>query len=493
MVVVCTPGFPYRFQVKLIDFGLSSVAVVKSDQEEPSSVDWNGNATNSAPEATHHHPPLDAGRDAITRSADIWSLGCILLSLAGWVADGEAALETFRQLRKDELARYPLIQGSAYTQSFHNGADVLQTVQDFSSLYKNTLGVYNVDRITPKIIDLVRNSMLKKHPRDRLCVKQVWSEMKNILTENATGSESDNIKSPIQPPRAVIKPKNRENTAQAEAQDPQVSLLSLHEPKETDSGAVKDASDRMSPSIFQTMSKSQSPVETSTQGSRQSSGTTGPPAYLLSQEQLAKYIDQNEKGLPKDLAVHAVIEAMKRNLGRRDYLIFIDNSLTMGEHRDEVELYFRNLAFIAKRLDGNEVELFLASNPTVSHKSKKTRELTKILQKSTYDHDPQMMETCLDEFADVIHKRLSPSLGRNILNGFQQKPLSIFVCTDGRWAKDEDKAAGVQRPVQRLAEKVQQLKLGRTRVMLQFLRFGDDENGCRYLKYLDDMGEENGL
>jgi hypothetical protein len=104
-----------------------------------------------------------------------------------------------------------------------------------------------------------------------------------------------------------------------------------------------------------------------------------------------------------------------------------------------------------------------------------------------------MMETCLDEFVDVIHKRLSPSLGRNILNGFQQKPLSIFVCTDGRWAKDEDKAAGVQRPVQRLAEKVQQLKLGRTRVMLQFLRFGDDENGCRYLKYLDDMGEENGF
>ncbi|RTE84498.1 hypothetical protein BHE90_000865 [Fusarium euwallaceae] len=159
----------------------------------------------------------------------------------------------------------------------------------------------------------------------------------------------------------------------------------------------------------------------------------------------------------------------------------------MGLHFHEVTAKFKILAYLAKRFDPDGVEVCFSSEVPLIHKG----DTSKLLRKfNNQKWDQLSFEDRIGTFIDrIVIPRLS-SWHRK-LGLTKPKNLTIFVLTDGKWGENRERAAGVENPIMRLINVILGEGLSRTQVAIQFLRFGDDADGKRYLKYLDHCGTED--
>lgn len=100
-----------------------------------------------------------------------------------------------------------------------------------------------------------------------------------------------------------------------------------------------------------------------------------------------------------------------------------------------------------------------------------------------YVHGSEKMETAL---ADFINIKVLGLMARSLLDGqsfpHTKKPITIFICTDGRWGSGRPNAAGVECVIKNLMGHNKELVFNQTLVMIQFIGFGHDFDDMRYLK-----------
>lgn len=113
-----------------------------------------------APECNHHVRPSEHVSSQITTAADIWSLGCVISETAAWVVLGKEGLNDYWGMRVDELKTLVAFDGSGHDGCFHNGFRPLTAV--FKLHQTVTSSVARFDTITPKVIDMVQNHMLRE-------------------------------------------------------------------------------------------------------------------------------------------------------------------------------------------------------------------------------------------------------------------------------------------------------------------------------------------
>lgn len=197
---------------------------------------------------------------------------------------------------------------------------------------------------------------------------------------------------------------------------------------------------------------------------------------------------------PVNPTTEALVHYLEHNLVGRDQLFFIDDSVSMSEHRKIIGEAFTALACIAKRLDPNQVELVFASKPRKVHKARRMKRLCELVDKCEYKGEGSLVAGIMAELVEhVLIKYLPLRYGGFNVNRRARDKTSVYVFTDGNWGEvhpERKDACGVQLQVQRLITEMQHRKLDPSQVTLHFVRFGDKENGRVRLQRLDDFGRE---
>ncbi|RMJ12127.1 hypothetical protein CDV36_008220 [Fusarium kuroshium] len=222
-----------------------------------------------------------------------------------------------------------------------------------------------------------------------------------------------------------------------------------------------------------------SPVPWSVSRSPVSSGP------ILTFDQAREWYDHAKKNRsPVDPKVQDVVRQLGNNVRGRDHIFFVDVSESMGEHFREIAEKFKILAYLAKQFDPDGVEVCFSSEVPSIHQGTTSKLLRKFYHQ---EWDQFSFEDKIGTFIDrIVIPRLSSWHQR--LGLTKPKNLTIFVLTDGRWGVGETGAAGVEKPIMKLIDVIRGKRLSRTQVAIQFLRFGDDPDGERYLAYLDQFG-----
>jgi len=202
----------------------------------------------------------------------------------------------------------------------------------------------------------------------------------------------------------------------------------------------------------------------------------------LTLEEIGIYykLRKDRLAIPNPLKGH--IKLLETYIRNRDHIFYIDDSDTMEGFTVDILKAFKWFSYLAKKVDKDGVEIVYGSDPTSVRRSSRTTRLMNKLIAHRFKEPTDKMEGNFDKFIrDILIPRLDRCPARDI---------SILVFTDGRWGCSLDAAAGVESPVKHLMQHLILRGIGRTRVMLSFVQFGDDPIGKTHLDYLDNCGKE---
>lgn len=212
------------------------------------------------------------------------------------------------------------------------------------------------------------------------------------------------------------------------------------------------------------------------------------PVRLSMDDATTYYQAKKNPGSTVSRRIEEAVALILKNFKGRDFVFFIDDTETMQAHARHVITVFRALGYIAKDCDKDGIELRFVSAPDKKFRHSDTTRLVRILESHKYQAIEGRIESSI---TDLVNKIIIPKLPLS-LHGihfdFWAKPVTIFIFTDAKWGENVPVGNGVEKPIRNLMEKIKKRKLSRTQVMIQFLRFGDDENGKEHLDFLDDFG-----
>lgn len=170
---------PYKFQFKLGDFGMSSVALVKTRNKSIRGPDNASTKMYGAPELTHHYPALDDVDEGARWDADIWSIGCVLFEVLVWTICGNRGRSEFFRMRKKDTDRVPNHESQGYSGCFHNGVSRIKAIDDMLGLALERIRIF--DKLSGPIGALILNEMLIPVAECRLEATHLIPRFKNIL------------------------------------------------------------------------------------------------------------------------------------------------------------------------------------------------------------------------------------------------------------------------------------------------------------------------
>jgi hypothetical protein len=153
----------------------------------------------------------------------------------------------------------------------------------------------------------------------------------------------------------------------------------------------------------------------------------------------------------------------------------------MRDHWDDVVSLFSVFAYFAKKYDKNGLEMYFTVSEDKEHFDKTTPAVSHL--KYMTQKSPSIIDIRLSEILRDYQSRLDRQNGRKGSRWSLSDPvkqLSLYVFTDGAWPGCDAVA-----PVVAMVEKLQELKLPKQQVGIQFVRFGNDPVGIRRLEYLD--------
>lgn len=214
---------------------------------------------------------------------------------------------------------------------------------------------------------------------------------------------------------------------------------------------------------------------------------------FLSMQEAADYRKAKKRGGRIEPKVERVIQQLVSILDKRDIFFLIDDTESMKEHSVNVQTSFQTLAYIAKSMDPDELELSFVSTPYNIIKNRKTSPLLVDLKHHLSKHvsvEGRIERSLSTLINERIMKRLPISIPLLGQIPAKHKPITVFVFTDGKWGRSVQVGNGLTVPIRNLMREMKRRGLNRTHVMFQFLRFGNDEKGKEHLDYLDYFGEE---
>lgn len=526
---ISTGSRTYQFSPIIADLGHSHIRHVREDTTVIPAIDRRGNQMYCAPESSHHSGFRRTGPNSITWEADIFSAGAVLSDAASWVARGEDGMEEYLRRRREELEKTEGFANSGYETAFYDGFERLSSVDAMHRDIRSNLPSH--DKMTARVLDIIENHMLVL-PNDRLRAKllydkfekQVKDARREALGETPALEQSKPTRSlDLSKLHDVPNPETPPPTSRAD----RIWSPPGSAPLSTSTDGYSDYQDTFSPVrspltptqvAFLSASKVLSGVASPTQ--QRPNGQLKRPYSTPYQPASAQHASQVSNDALRSISeagsilsmqdaddwrkamklegqvsakVKRVIEQLIENLARRDLLFFIEDTESMNEHSVQIEVAFRTLAYIAKSIDPDDVELSFVSKPLDVMKSRKTtlllEEVGKHLDKhlSVKGRIESSLSTLINE---KIMRRLPFSVPLFGQVPAWYKPITIFVFTDGKWGDGVKVGNGLTEPISKLMREMKKRGLNRTHVMFQFLRFGDDEKGREHLDYLDNFGKE---
>ncbi|OAQ62921.1 kinase domain-containing protein [Pochonia chlamydosporia 170] len=517
-----TSNSPYEFIPIISDFGHSCVRIASRDGVDPEKrlvPDRHGNQEFAAPEASHHASHLRRGHSTIDASVDVWSMGCILSVAAAWVVMGDYGIESYDAMRSKEFKSIASFEDQAYRGCFHNGTDPLDAVakthrqvsetgDEFTQQVVNLVGRFCIvgdpkaRQPAHKMYELLCNSLGREYPPTPRITTPLkvrtpdfsHTHRRGISQESGVSSRSDNymlLGSPIS--SGPFSP-NLQTPPSAGTSVVPVSNGHIVESPTDFMGRSSQILLPSSPSLLEPRHSGQSLAVPETR-LRSTEPSPQRDAFLTIDE-CHEWVDAKKSKRYVDNTVDRAIQRLQKQLKGREHIFLIEDSPSMRSYRKELLDVFLTLSYMAKPMDPNRIELIFASQPSIVHKpfplpsvldSLKNRPLREAFKNCQFDLVDGFMEQSLGQVVDKIIREklvLRP-------NGSLAPPVSLFVFTDGRWGKNGDLPCGVEMPIQKLMNSTRRYGGGRTQMMVQFVRFGDDENGMQYLDYLDKFGKKD--
>jgi len=374
----------------------------------------------------------------ITTSSDIFSFGAVLSHTAAWMVGGVGEQMSYFKARESyHISQFPQFIESGYEGCFHDTIQPLSVVAEEHNRFKQKCR--QSDTVTPLVIDLVENNMLLGSRKDRLRARDLLKKFEVSLFSREPSAS------------ATIEP-----TGTPSLQHPASPLWSAP------------------PTCWPE--------------------TPPPTSSIPPQARLEDILDYGQ-GKSVDSNTATLVEYLEHNLGGHDQLFFIEDSVSMFEHKQLIVEAFNALAYIAKRLDPDEFELVFASRPRSIHKSKLMSRLRDLVSKCEFRGEGSQMSAQMAELVQhVLIPRLPPKFAGVNVNLRARKSTSVHVFTDGNWGElhpEKSGACGVEVELERLIKVMQERKLDVSQLMVHFVRFGDRENGRVHLQTLDDFGQRN--
>lgn len=416
-----------------------------------------------APESSHHEDFTQNDSNEITAAVDVWSLGCVLSEVCVWLAGGAHALQKYDRRRTREIKEHTALFRAGHAGCFHNGYQRLQAVDDTHENVRESLPGH--DNITSHVIGMIEKLMLLPRGSDRHTPYALFERLQTFISPSLRLQDHASVDTfTLSSQPIVIGP-----PLQRILTPPQRPFLARELEIVTTAAQAVDLNRVAASKGLQ---------------------------LTLTYQEAKEYIRCIESKQAPDARVAHTVQILKANLKDRDFFYFVDTSPTMRMHQEEAREALRVYSSLTNRIDQNGLEVSFASSPK---RVLKTSNAARLM--TTFDRQEWDQMAFEDRFSTFINHHIIPrlplpiKLGKFEFGAFQRKRISIFVLTDGRWGHDLDRAGGIERPVEDLIKKMTEkgVQVGRTQISIQFMRFGDDQDGIRHLNYLDHLGEDRNL
>ncbi|KAK7994270.1 hypothetical protein PG991_015858 [Apiospora marii] len=472
-------GSPYDFTLKLTDFDTISDVQEVSSRNGSRQFD-DGGRVYCAPEASRLHEREQYALEHTPLSSDIWSLGALFSDIIVWLAEGFTGIDCYEKARKAETSGIADIPGSGYENCFHNGLERLKCVEE---AHQRAMGLLaKIDDITPRMKELTESYMLVPSSRrpdpktlHRHFTFEIQGQLRQAAAQDGSRPPFSRLRAGFSDPPRVPPDLPRLDIANLDMnQDRPRSAASVN------NGGTASPVNLLAVSPVPHISSNPSPV---TPGTRKSEDSI----YRLPEITVE---DANAWLASKRRSPIQGMEEVLQVIKDRDQLFVIDDSKSMAQHKAHLYLTIKALLAFACQIDPDRVEIVFTSDQTNVIRDKLFRGGPEYLARKVLDHFdngtsgniPTNMESKLSD----ILLRLVPVVG--------VKKTSVYVMTDAVWEPSSEPGGGVETTLRNLIGRLKHNRKDRHFVTLQFIRFGDDPDGLKRLKYLDDeLATERGI
>ncbi|KAK8122724.1 serine threonine kinase [Apiospora sp. TS-2023a] len=433
-----------------------------------------------APEASRLYQREQYTFEHVPLNSDIWSLGALFSDIIVWLAEGFSGLDCYEKARKAETSGVVGLPGSGYENCFHNGLERLKCVDE---AHERALGLLaKIDDITPRMKELTESFMLvssSDRPNPKTLHRCFTLDIQRQLRQAAA---QDNLRPAISrqraassdPPRLTSDlPRLQTANLDHEHDRPQTAVAAKN-------GGTADPGNKLAVSAAAPVSNNPSPL---TPRARDSENST----YRLPEITVE---DTNAWLASKRRYPIQGMQEVLQDIKDRDQLFIIDDSKSMAQHKAHLYLTIKALLAFACQIDPDRVEIVFTSDPTKVIRDRLFRGGPEYLARKVLDQfdnrtSGSILTNMESKLGDILF-RVVPVIG--------MKKTSVYVMTDAVWQPSPEPGGGVERTLSNLIGRLKQNSKDRHFVTLQFIRFGDDPEGLRRLKYLDDeLAKEPGI
>ena len=174
-------------------------------------------------------------------------------------------------------------------------------------------------------------------------------------------------------------------------------------------------------------------------------------------------------------------------------VFIIDDALSMSPYWNDVEAVFGILAYIVKSADPDGIDMYFTMSETkYNSKNRWGRNSSTKLVEHVQEQRRKIRGTSnityrLDSVLQPYITKLTNAF--NLRRGATPRPLNLYVLTDGVWEAGCDPSLTIKKLVDKLIE------FGYSKdskqIGIQFIRFGNSEEGGKRLDNLDDnLGQQ---
>ncbi|KAH7175264.1 kinase-like domain-containing protein [Dactylonectria macrodidyma] len=448
--------FEYSVYFKLADFGTTRIIKMISGGPDTQVGSNEGNRMYTAPESCPVYPFQDEVPKRVNPTVDVWALGAVFSETFIWSILGEPGRETYRKLRNEENQESKGMRGSGYEACFHNGTNSLKAVikmHDYA-----VLETRRIDTVSPEISNVILKYMLQPL-RDRLDAKSALSKADEAL-EQARQETQQMESSGLSRNPGEPNPMKQDISTFLSSPNSLASSTTMH---------------GRSPGSLNQLPHGRFSHET------RSGVMMVPEIKPVTCREVYRMLERRNRqffamgSTSEALKVRGISEALSQisEVDGREQLILIDDFTSMRAHKDNVEETARVISYYVKRADPNNMELYFASNISVKYQCKNSSHVESIIRKHEFVDGKCAMGSCLASILNHVWVSLESS----------KSPVSIYVLTDGVWEAEDDEIGFA---IAKSAQKLEESNIFPPRIMIQFIRFGQDPNGIRRLKVLDD-------
>lgn len=163
----------------------------------------------------------------------------------------------------------------------------------------------------------------------------------------------------------------------------------------------------------------------------------------------------------------------------------MDNAASMSPHWEKVRKVLELLWALTELYDPDGLDLYL-STENKKHKPKTNRRMLRLFDDCSTQGCPDMRQRFAsiiesyqsrlgkkNTFSKIWHPNSTPDIG--------PRALTLYVLTDGVWQPN----CTLETEIKNLVTSLRQHGMPNKHIGIQFIRFGDNEEGTRRLQHLD--------